>query len=142
MSTTLKTLTDTAYDSVEGYRKAAERAESPALRQALTERGEKRQQTVDKLNAELERRGEELTTEGTLTGELHQAWLGIADAFENGDEAAAERVEEGEDYLKRKFESALEEDDLDVQEREVITECYNEVCEGERFGDMIAKQYD
>lgn len=142
MNTTLKTLTDTAYDSVEGYRKAAERADSPALRQALGERCEKRQQTVDKLNAELERRGEELTTEGTLTGELHQAWLGIADAFENGDEAAAERVEEGEDYLKGKFESALEEDDLDPQERAVISECYAEICEGERFGDMIEKQYD
>ena len=62
--------------------------------------------------------------------------------FENGDEAAAERVEEGEDYLKGKFESALEDDDLDAQSRSVVQQCYAEISEGERFGDMIDKQFD
>ncbi|WP_338245410.1 ferritin-like domain-containing protein [Aurantiacibacter hainanensis] len=141
-NTVLKTLTDTAFDSVEGYRKAAEKADSPQLKQALQQRSRKREQTVSQLNAEIQRQGGDLVTKGTMTGEAHQLWMSIADAFENGDEAAAERVEEGEDYLKAKFESALEDDDLDPQSRAVVQQCYAEICEGEQFGDMIAEQYD
>ena len=142
MTTILKTLTDTAFDSVEGYRKAHEKAVSPSLKTAIAERLQKREQTVATMNAELERRGETLVTKGTMTGELHQMWLGITDAFENGDEAASERIEEGEDYLKGKFESALEAEDLDPQERSVIQQCFAEVCEGEQFGDMIEAKHD
>ncbi|MGI8942726.1 MAG: ferritin-like domain-containing protein [Qipengyuania sp.] len=141
-TTNLETLTDTTYDSVEGYRKAMEKAENPQLKQALQQRLDRRQETLAKLNAELQRQGGELRTKGTVTGELHRLWLGIADMFENGDEAAAERVEEGEDYLKGKFESALDDKDMDAQQRTVIQQCYAEICEGERFGDMIEHQYD
>lgn len=139
---TLKSLTDTAFDSVEGYRKAADKADSPQLRQALQSRAEQRQQTVAQMNAEIERQGGELVTKGTMTGEAHQLWMSITSAFEDNDEAAAERVEEGEDYLKGKFESALNDDDLDPQSRAVVQQCYAEICEGEQFSDMIAKQYD
>ena len=138
----LKTLTDTAFDSVEGYRKAAEKANDPQLKQALQQRAQQREQTVSQMNAEIQRQGGDLITKGTMTGEAHQMWMTITDAFERGDEAAAERVEEGEDYLKGKFEAALDNDDLDPQSRSVIQQCYAEVCEGEKFGDMIAKQYD
>lgn len=138
----LKTLTDTAFDSVEGYRQAAEKANNPQLKQALERRRVEREKTVSKLNAEIERQGGELVTKGTMTGAAHRTWMSIADAFESGDEAAAERVEEGEDYLKGKFESALEDDDLDPQSRTVIQQCYAEISEGERFGDMIDKQFD
>lgn len=141
-NTVLKTLTDTAFDSVEGYRKAAEKADSPQLKSALNERLEKRKDTVSKLNAEIERQGGELVTKGTMTGEIHQAFLSVADAFESGDEAAAERVEEGEDYLKGKFENALNDDDLDPQSREVVQQVYAEICEGEQFGDLIERQFD
>ncbi|MFB0613418.1 ferritin-like domain-containing protein [Aurantiacibacter poecillastricola] len=141
-NTVLKSLTDTAFDSIEGYRKAAEKAKSPHLKRALEQRREQREQTVATLNAEIQRQGGELVTKGTLTGKAHQTWMAIADAFENGDEAAAERVEEGEDYLKGKFESALEDDDLDPQSRAVVQQCYAEISEGERFGDMIDEQYD
>ena len=138
----LKTLTDTTFDSVEGYRKAAEKANDPQLKQALERRRAEREQTVSKLNAEIQRQGGELVTKGTVTGAAHRTWMSIADAFENGDEAAAERVEEGEDYLKGKFQSALDDDDLDPQSRSVVQQCYAEISEGERFGDMIAKQFD
>lgn len=142
MTKVLKTLTDTVYDSVEGYRKASEKADSPALKSALQDRLQQREKTLATMNAELQRHGEDLVTKGTVTGELHQMWMSIADLFERGDEAAAERVEEGEDYLKSKFEAALDNDSLEPGERSVIQECYNEVCAGEAFGDQIARQYD
>lgn len=141
-NTVLKTLTDTAFDSVEGYRKAAEKANNPELKQKLMSRAEKRQQSVAALNAEVERQGGEMVTKGTMTGELHQMWLGITSAFESNDEAAAERVEEGEDYIKGKFEAALESDQLDDQSRAVVQQVYAEICEGEQFGNSVEKQYD
>ena len=141
-STIFKSLTDTTFDSVEGYRKAAEKADSPALKSALAERLSKRENTLSQMNAELQRQGDELVTKGTMTGELHQLWMGITDAFERGDEAASERVEEGEDYIKSKFEHALKDDDLDPQERAIVQQCYAEICEGERFADSIENQYD
>lgn len=141
-TTTFKSLTDTTFDSVEGYRQAGEKADSPQLKQALQQRCSQREDTLRQMNAELERQGDELVTKGTLTGEAHQMWQSITSAFESDDEAAAERVQEGEDYIKGKFEAALEGNQLEAQERTIVQQAYNEICEGERFGDMIAKQYD
>ena len=141
-STTFKSLADTTFDSVEGYRKAAEKADSPQLKQALNQRLQQREQTLRQMNAELERQGDELVTKGTMAGEAHQMFASISDMFESGDEAAAERVEEGEDYIKNKFQEAIESNQLEAQERAVVERCYNEICEGEQFGDMIEKQYD
>lgn len=141
-TTTFKSLTDTTFDSVNGYRKAIEKAVSPQLKQALQERLTKREQTLEQMNAELQRQGEELVTKGSVAGSLHRVWTDITDAFENGDEAAAERVEEGEDYLKGKFEAALNSGNLQPEEQAVVQKCFTEICEGERFGNTIEKQYD
>ena len=141
-SSTFKSLTDTTFDSVEGYRQAGEKATDPQLKQALQQRQQQRENTLRQMNAELERQGDELVTKGTVTGEMHQMWQSITGSFGDKNEAAAERVEEGEDYIKGKFESALEGDQLEAQERSVVQRCYNEICEGEQFGDMIERRYD
>ena len=141
-TSTFKSLTDTTFDSVEGYRQAIDKVNNPQLQQALQSRLNQREQTLSQMNAELQRQGDELVTKGTMTGEAHQMWASITSLFENNDESAAERVEEGEDYLKGKFESALKDDDLDSQERVIVEQCYAEICEGERFGDIIENQMD
>lgn len=143
MATTIfKSLTDTAFDSVEGYRQAGEKANDPQLKQALQQRCSQRENSLRQMNAELERQGDELVTKSTLTGEAHQMWQSISSAFESDDKAAAHRVEEGEDYLKDKFQEAIESNQLEAQELVVAQQVYNEIREGERFGDMIEKQYD
>ena len=141
-STVFKSLADTTFDSVEGYRQAVDKADNPQLKQALGQRLQQRERTLQQMNAELERQGDELVTKGTVTGEVHQMWASITSLFEDDDESAAERVEEGEDYIKGKFESALEGDDLHADERPVVQQCYDEICQGERFGDMIERQMD
>ena len=141
-NTTFKSLADTTLDSVEGYRKAIEKAKSPHLKQALQRRLEAREATLESMNGELRRQGDELVTKGTVTGDLHRLWTEIADLFENGDQAAAERVEEGEYYIKAKFEKALKGDTLSAEERAVVQSCFNEIAEGEAFGNSIEKLYD
>lgn len=140
-TTTLETLIDTVYDSVEGYRKAAEKAETPALREILLQRAERRQQTLDRLNEELVRHGGSLVTQGTATGALHRMWLTITDMFESGDKAAINRVEEGEDYLAEKLEAAMAMDNMDAQCRTVISSALAEVREGERLADALERQF-
>ena len=141
-STTFKSLTDTTFDSVEGYRQASEKADSAQLKQALAQRMQQREQTLQRMNGQLQQQGDELVTKGTLTGEAHQLWQSITSAFGSSDESVAERVEEGEDYIKNKFETALKDDELEPQERQIVQQCYDDICKGERFGDMISKQYD
>lgn len=137
----LKSLTQTTYDSVEGYRKAAETAKSPALKRALETRREKRAETLSMLNSGLVELDESPITEASASGTVHQMFLKITDAFENGDEAAAERVEEGEDYIADQFRDALENNDVDQKIKGWIESAYSEIKVGERFGDMIEKQY-
>lgn len=139
---TLKSLVETTFDSVEGYRKAAETAKSPQLKHVLTQQAQKRQSTLETLNQELVRLGGDRVTSGTTSGSLHRLWVDITSMFENGDEAAAERAEEGEDHLAKKFEAALQEHDLDPAARAVIERAYLEVKEGERLTDQLAHQYD
>lgn len=138
---TLKSLTQTTYDSVEGYRKAVDKADSPALKDALNRRLNSREQTLSKLNSALESNGEERITSSSMTASAHQTFMSIADSFENGNEAAIERVEEGEDYIAGKFRDALEDDNLDASFRSLIQQTYQEISEGERFSDMLEKQY-
>ena len=63
----LKTLADTTFDSVEGYRKASQKAQSPQLKRLLEERAQVREKTLGKLNEELVRRGDEPATSGTCS---------------------------------------------------------------------------
>lgn len=141
-TTALETLIDTTYDSIEGYRKASETAKSPELKRILSEQAAKRQKTLDALNADLTRLGGNLVTKGTATGGLHRLWLDITNLFESGDKAAAQRVEEGEDYLADKIEEVLKRGDLDATTRAVVQSALDEVRESERLTDRLVAQYD
>ena len=103
---------------------------------------EKRRDTFNSLNNELVSRGEEPINDRSMSGTFHQTWLSITEAFSNGDDAAVERVEEGEDYIAEQFRDALKDnDDLEPQVRTMIEKAYGEIREGERFTDMLEKQY-
>lgn len=143
MSTTvLESLIDTTYDSVEGYKKASETASSPQLKAKFNECAGKRQELLNKLNAELQRHGGDLVTKGTFTGQLHRMWTDISDLFQSGDETALDRVEEGEAYLAKKFEEALEHTDLDPGTRSVIQAAHAEIAASARKADAAESAHD
>ncbi|WP_299820257.1 PA2169 family four-helix-bundle protein [uncultured Jannaschia sp.] len=139
---TLETLTDTAIDSANGYEKASEVAKTPGLQNVLREQATKRRALVETLNGEIVRLGGSARTSGSALGAAHQAWTSLTDAFSSGDESAAERVEEGEDHIEKKFREALEDSTLDVQTREVLVRAHAEIAEGERLTDRLEAQYD
>ncbi len=141
-ASTLQTLTDTAIDSVKGYREAATRATDAALKQKLLQQADKRQRTVDQLNQEITRLGGQPRTTGSTAGAAHRAWTGLADAIGDRNENAAERVEEGEDYIAEKFEEVIEDGSLSPASLEVVRSAYAEIKEGERLTDALAEAYD
>lgn len=135
--TVLETLIDTVYDSIEGYRRAGETASTAGVKNVFGNQIDRRRRTLEMLNQELGRLGGKVITTGTMTGGLHRVWLKITEAFESGDEAAIERVHEGEEYLASKFEAALEHDDLDPQTRSVIERALGEIRQGESLADQL-----
>ena len=140
--TVLETLIDTVYDSLNGYRNASDAAGSQAVKSAFANQMERRQSTLDMLNQELVRQGGELVTKGTMAGGLHQVWLKVTELFQSGDRAAIDRVQEGEDYLAGKFETALEETDLDSQTRAIIQRALTEIRQGEQLAEQLGRVGD
>jgi uncharacterized protein (TIGR02284 family) len=139
---TLQTLTDTAIDSVLGYEKAAESATSENLSQTLRQCASDRREVVASLNNEIARLGGDTREDGSFSGSVHRVWTDITTAFGDKDESAIERVEEGEDYIKGKFETALEDNELEPQSRHVVQQCYSQVSEGERMADRLKAHID
>lgn len=142
-STTLLTsLVQTAIDSAEGYDRAAEHAKSPELKQVLRDAATQRRRLVADLNAELVRLGGERQERGSTTGAAHHIWTRISTAFKDKDEAAAERVEEGEDYLEKQFREALDRKDWDPATLRILQQAHAHIKEGERLTDRLEDRYD
>lgn len=138
----LESLVKTTIDSAVGYERAAETAKTAGLKTILLEQAQKRRRLVSELNAELVRIGGTAQERGSTAGALHHVWTRMADAFGNGDEAATERVEEGEDYIEKKFREALDEKDWDPQTRQLLVRAHGEIAAGEELTDRLEKQYD
>ena len=138
----LSSLVQMVIDSAEGYESAAENARAPELKQVLRDQAAKRRQLIADLNAELVRLGGERQERGTTTGAAHQIWTRISAAFKDKDEAAAERVEEGEDYLEKQFREALDRKDWDPATLRILQQAHAHIKEGERLTDRLEDRYD
>ena len=127
---TLKTLTSTLNDSVNGYRDSAEHVESQEFREMFNDFAAQREQAAMELKAEVRRLGGEPDEDGSTLGSLHQTWVDLKSAITGRDDKAIiNEVERGEDYLKDKFEAALK-GDVDPQARSVIERAYQSVRQG------------
>lgn len=142
MSSTLNNLGQYVFDSIEGYRNAHDRSDSPALKSAFASRIDRREATLTKINQGLMAMGEERITSGSTTGKFHEMWGAVLNALGAGDQTVVSHVEEGEDFLKERFQDALKDDDLDPRERDVITSCMAEIAEGEMFADQLERTTD
>jgi len=136
--TVLKTLSDTLADSVNGYRDAAKHVESDQFREMFTQLADDRNQCLSDLQAEVSRLGGSVDRDGSTLGTLHQRWLDFkASLTGRDDKAVINEVERGEDYLKAKFEAALDTDSLDGNVRSTIERAYGSVRQGhDRVSDL------
>ena len=130
--TTLNTLTATLIDSVTGFEDAAANIEgSSRLQQLFRERASERRQVVEDLRGEVRRLGGNPEDDGSFLGKTHQRFLDLKAAITGRDEQAiVNEVERGEDYLKGKFETALESGTLSSETRQIVERAYQSVRSG------------
>ena len=129
---TLNTLTTTLIDSVTGFEDAAANIEgSSRLQQLFRERASERRQVVEELRGEVRRLGGNPEDDGSFLGKTHQRFLDLKAAVTGRDEQAiVNEVERGEDYLKEKFETALESGNLSSETRQIVERAYQSVRSG------------
>lgn len=137
MASQLRDLGQYVYDSIEGYRRAHERADDVDLKAAFASRIGRREATLARINTALSAMGEQSVTSGSTLGTLHDLWSAVLNALGNSDRAVIGRVEEGEDFLRQRFEEVLRQPDMSEQERQVILACLCEIAEGEFLGDRF-----
>jgi uncharacterized protein (TIGR02284 family) len=128
---TLNTLIATTIDSVTGYEDSAQNVDNDRLRQIFRERADERQRVVEELRSEVRRLGGDPEESGSFLGKTHQRFEDLKAAITGRDEKAiVNEVERGEDYLKEKFETALESGELTGESRQVVERAYQSVRSG------------
>jgi len=128
---TLNTLIATTIDSVTGYENSAKDIDNERFREIFRQRADERQRVVEDLRSEVRRLGGDPEDGGSLMGKTHQRFEDLKAAITGGDDKSIiNEVERGEDYLKGKFESALDSDALSGESRSVVERCYQSVRSG------------
>jgi len=128
---TLNTLIATTIDSITGYEDSAQNIDNERFREIFRQRANERQQVVEQLRAEVRRLGGNPEDDGSFLGKAHQRFEDLKAAITGRDEKAIiNEVERGEDYLKGKFEAALNSDELTGESRSVVERCYQSVRSG------------
>ena len=128
---TLNTLIATTVDSITGYEDSAKNVENERFREIFRSRADERQQVVQDLRTEVRRLGGDPEESGSFMGKAHQRFEDLKAAITGRDEKAIiNEVERGEDYLKAKFEGALNDADLGGESRQVVERAYQSVRAG------------
>ena len=105
---TLNTLIATTIDSINGYENSAKDIDNHRFAEIFRERANERRRVVEDLRGEVRRLGREPEDDGSFMGKTHQRFEDMKAAIMGGDDKAIiNEVERGEDYLKEKFETAL-----------------------------------
>ena len=128
---TLNTLIATTIDSITGYEDAAANSDEGQFQKLFRERASERQRVVEDLRAEVRRLGGNPEDDGSFLGKTHQRVLDLKAAVTGRDEQAIiNEVERGEDYLKEKFETALNDGNLSGECRTAVERAYQSVRAG------------
>ena len=128
---TLNTLIATTIDSVNGYENSAKDIDNQRFAEIFRERANERQRVVGQLRSEVRRRGGNPEDDGSFMGKTPQRLGDHKAAITGQDEKSiVNEVERGEDYIKEKFETALNSNALSGESRSVVEQCYQSVRSG------------
>ena len=128
---TLNELIETTIDSVTGYEDSAKNIDNESLRETFRSRADERQKVATDLREEVRRLGGDPEESGTFLGKAHQRFEDLKAAITGRDEKAIiNEVERGEDYIKAKFQKALESGELTGESRQVVEQAYQSVRAG------------
>jgi uncharacterized protein (TIGR02284 family) len=128
---TLNTLIATTIDSITGYEDSAENIDNERFREIFRQRANERQQVVEQLRSEVRRLGGDPEDGGSFLGKAHQRFEDLKAAVTGRDEKSIiNEVERGEDYLKDKWQTALQSGDLKGETHDIVERCYQSIKSG------------
>lgn len=128
---TLNTLIATTIDSVTGYEDSAQNIHDERLREVFRSRADERQHVVEQLRSEVRRLGGDPEEGGSFMGKAHQRFEDLKAAITGRDKKAIiNEVERGEDYLKEKWQAALQSGNLHGETHDLVERCYQSVKQG------------
>ena len=126
----LNSLIETTIDSVDGYREAAKETDKPNYKTMFEARSFERQKITSDLQGAVRTLGGDPEDDGTILAKAHRAFLDVKHALLRDEQAVVNSVETGEDFIKGKFEAALEDSAVSGTTRETIRRAYATVKDG------------
>ena len=127
----INTLIATTIDSVNGYENSAKDVDNQRLREVFQKRAEERQQVVGQLRTEVSRLGGDPEDGGSFMGKTHQRFEDLKAAITGKNEKSiVNEVERGEDYLRDKWQTALQSGDLKGETHDLVERCYQSIKAG------------
>ena len=128
---TLNTLISTTIDSVTGYEDSAQNIDNGRFREIFRQRANERREIVEQLRSEVRRLGGDPEDSGSFLGKAHQRFEDLKAAITGRDEKAIiNEVERGEDYLKGKWQAALQSGDLHGETHDLVERLYQSIKAG------------
>ena len=124
----LNDLLERNYDAEKGYKKAAEDAKSPVLKEFFRDYAGQRYTFGHELKEEIKRLGGEPDKGTSATGTLHRTWIDIKTALSTDkDETVVEECIRGEKAALDDYEDVLKKSELSMASREVIQRQHDKI---------------
>jgi uncharacterized protein (TIGR02284 family) len=123
---TIETLNDLVrinHDRVDGYEKAAHQLEASDvdLKAMFMKMASDSKSYADELTNKITSLGGDSTSDTTVKGKIYRTWMDVKNVFTGSDRTSIlESCEFGEDAAQRAYNEALDNDDLDVNTRQII----------------------
>ena len=123
----LNSLIETTLDSANGYREAAENAQSSQYSSMFSDRAMRRERLASELQQEVRSFGGSPETDQSMLGKAHNKFVDLKNAVMGGDKAVIDEVARGEDVIKAKYEAVLEDADLPSTARDLVNRAYGSI---------------
>lgn len=126
----LNGLIETTLDSVKGFSDAAEDTNG-SFAEMFGEMASERSGVAARLQSLVTGLGGDPEEHSSFGAAAHRGFMNLKEAvMGNSDRAVIEEVERGEDYIKTKYEAALEDAELSPESRQAIQDAFQSIRKG------------
>jgi uncharacterized protein (TIGR02284 family) len=106
---TLNSLIEMNRDGQKGYQEAAEKIETPQIKEFCFAQSRARAQFVGDLQLQVRALGGDPEKTGSVAAAVHRGWIDLKSALGGDDHAILAASETGEDYAVKEYKKALDE---------------------------------
>ena len=123
---TLNSLIEMNRDAQRGYQEAAEKIETPQIKEFCFEQIRARAQSVRDLQPPVLSLGGDPKKTGSVAAAVHRGWIDLKSTLGGGDHAILTAIETGEDYAVKEYKKALDET-LPARVRDIVERQFQSV---------------